>query len=652
MSVFREKNSKLQVFVLMLFLFSTLGTICVFAANNESFNTLDELTIETIITVPIEIIKKAPDSSIQYLKLNYSWIPDTDYRQKFIVYESTPVGNMHDNVLQIEKNNMQNFDLIVKLQTQTSAMPLIVSTKVNFPLKGLDSSVLKYTLPAGKADTNEDIKQKASELATGEDDLYVVVFKLADWVNSNIEYNLSSANVDASLPSSWVLENKQGVCDEISNLFISMCRSLGIPARFVSGISYTEDERFENPWGPHGWAEVYFPGYGWVPFDPTYNQLGYVDATHIKFNTKNEENKDALEYVWLGKDITVESKAIQIEGNVLKKGKVVEDDFSIDIEFFKNEVSIGYYNVIKATIRNNKDHYVAADIALSRVEGLQILSEERKDVLLEPQGMQTIYWIVKVEDLDKNFIYTFPITVYSSNEEESSQFTSTFASQKVSLKTAQNFVFSHEISVTGPAIECFTNKQTVYQNEKLEIICSSEKEKYFELCIEENCSFETFSTTKREFVANEIGFTTIKVSAKDLIAKTESSQAFLSFNVLDAAKVNMNVTYPDNLMFEDKGEIKIALSKESSSIPKNITLKINNKLLTQSWNIESLEQRKQFILEFYGKNLKSRQNSINISLEYYDDLGKKYVEEKIIFIDLQGLTFIEKIQVWLNNLFI
>jgi transglutaminase-like putative cysteine protease len=95
----------------------------------------------------------------------------------------------------------------------------------------------KYTSPSEKIDINDDIKKQAEKLAAGEDDLYVVVFKLADWVNSNIAYNLSSATSEATLPSSWVLANKYGVCDELSNLFISMCRSLGIPARFVSGIA-------------------------------------------------------------------------------------------------------------------------------------------------------------------------------------------------------------------------------------------------------------------------------------------------------------------------------------------------------------------------------------------------------------------------------
>ena len=70
-------------------------------------------------------------------------------------------------------------------------------------------------------------------------------------------------------PATWVYDNRQGVCDELTGLFISMLRELGIPARFVSGVSYTNLPEFAKPWGGHGWAEVWFPDVGWVPFDVT-----------------------------------------------------------------------------------------------------------------------------------------------------------------------------------------------------------------------------------------------------------------------------------------------------------------------------------------------------------------------------------------------
>ena len=58
----------------------------------------------------------------------------------------------------------------------------------------------------------------------------------------------------------------KGNCTDFHSLFISMGRSLGIPARFVIGASIPQEPAGEIP-GYHCWAEFYSPEYGWVPVD-------------------------------------------------------------------------------------------------------------------------------------------------------------------------------------------------------------------------------------------------------------------------------------------------------------------------------------------------------------------------------------------------
>ena len=58
----------------------------------------------------------------------------------------------------------------------------------------------------------------------------------------------------------------KGNCTDFHSLFISMGRSIGIPARFVIGASIPQEPAGEIP-GYHCWAEFYSPEYGWVPVD-------------------------------------------------------------------------------------------------------------------------------------------------------------------------------------------------------------------------------------------------------------------------------------------------------------------------------------------------------------------------------------------------
>ena len=145
-------------------------------------------------------------------------------------------------------------------------------------------------------DINDEIRQIASSIVQGEDDLYTAVFKLAEWVENNVEYELSTLTAEATQKASWVVDNKKGVCDEITSLFISMSRSLGIPARFVTGISHSNINLQNQGWDLHGWAEVYFPGFGWVPFDVTYKELGFVGTTHIKLKTTLDSREVSINY--------------------------------------------------------------------------------------------------------------------------------------------------------------------------------------------------------------------------------------------------------------------------------------------------------------------------------------------------------------------
>jgi transglutaminase-like putative cysteine protease len=73
-------------------------------------------------------------------------------------------------------------------------------------------------------------------------------------------------------PLAQVLKHRRGVCQDFAHLAIGGLRSLGIPARYVSGYLETipaEGPRLQGADASHAWAAAYIPHYGWLDVDPT-----------------------------------------------------------------------------------------------------------------------------------------------------------------------------------------------------------------------------------------------------------------------------------------------------------------------------------------------------------------------------------------------
>jgi tetratricopeptide (TPR) repeat protein len=116
---------------------------------------------------------------------------------------------------------------------------------------------------------NENVKKQAAEIAGDDHDAWSVAQKLADWTHQNLEWK-SVASADAA----QTLATREADCSEFSALFVTMARSLGLPARMVSGLAYGG-----ATFGGHAWVEVWVGR--WIELDPTWG-THFVDATHIR----------------------------------------------------------------------------------------------------------------------------------------------------------------------------------------------------------------------------------------------------------------------------------------------------------------------------------------------------------------------------------
>ena len=87
------------------------------------------------------------------------------------------------------------------------------------------------------------------------------------------EFKFDSTATDISTPVSEVFANRRGVCQDFAHLQIAALRSLGIPARYISGYIETDPPpgqvKLTGADASHAWVSVYCPGERWFDFDPT-----------------------------------------------------------------------------------------------------------------------------------------------------------------------------------------------------------------------------------------------------------------------------------------------------------------------------------------------------------------------------------------------
>ncbi len=566
-----KKILSVLTFLLFLVIPSTLAC--------EDPLTCTDMRLALSIAGNLELYSKSPVSSVDWVKVYLNYVPKDDYRQSVVSLDTSPTPFYQDDneiVFYWEKPAISQKTYSLNAVIDTDSDYLEIRNKVVMPPRNIPKDSYVYVQPSNLIDINEDIRRKASSLAAGETDEFIVVSRLAEWVNQNVEYDLNTITAEASKPASWVYANKVGVCDEITNLFIAMCRSLGIPAKFVSGVSYTNLPGFDNPWGPHGWAEVYFEGVGWVPFDATYGQYGYVDAGHIKLKESVDGDKSTVEFEWRSINVDITPGEIKTDVDIIEKsGEYPERVLILSYPYLEN-VEFGSYNIIIGEVSNFEDFYVAKEFSLSVPKEIKVLSAKKQFAILRPKEKANLYWIIKVDEgLSKNYRYTFPSTIYTQQNESAN---SEFFVKKGETYLSYDFVISYleernnllqKPYSEAVDLDCdYKDRIRFGENQNISCVIKNngdETLKAIKVC-HLTClqSFDLPSGAQKSFgfIQNyaNVGPSSLIITAKnELIAK----YAYINILVFDKPKIIIyNITNPGNVNFKDEVDISFFIKKD------------------------------------------------------------------------------------------
>ena len=639
-------------------------------ASAENLYRTESLKIELSINSDFKLVPTASSYTVSYLKAKLLLYPENGFQQTLLNTNLYPLGEIEENdvLYQWNKPEELSFQLQAKYQAVTTNAKVKIKNKITYPFL-VPAELVKYTQPSEKIDSDDfTVIKKANELAEGEDDLFKLVFKLASWTESNVHYDLSTLTATTTQKASWVLANKEGVCDEISTLFIAMARSLGIPARFVTGIAYTESKQFAENWVPHGWAEVYFPGYGWVPYDVTFGEYGFIDPTHIKLQESLDPETSSIKYEWLGKNINLKSGETKFTVKVLEKGAAEKSEIAITAQPFAPYIGFGSYNLILAEVENLNGYYTTATLNLAAPAEVRVL-DRKKAIVLEPGEKKAVAWPVKLtEDLPSNYIFTFPLAVYSEkNVSGETSFIAKKAAEAYSYEEISKIIPAEkEEKKTLPQLEtkCKAKEEELLVGETTAVACTLRNKgttTFSDLivCLESNCQKTSLMLNEEkefgyDFTAKALGGSILlfKVSSAQLEKKTPVKIAVMDLPAVEIKEVE----YPHSVKYKEDFKVSFLLDKISASEPEEVELVLSGPR-GKKWTMDKLSDSRKFVLEMESSGLQKK-NDFFVKVKWKDQRGKEYSEKESFSILVESgsigdslVMIFNGLIIWLENLF-
>ena len=230
---------------------------------------------------------------------------------------------------------------------------------------------------------------------------------IQNYVSGHLTYN-EKAILDPSRQRLGAIkaleEPTNAICQEYTDVFVALARSVGIPTRMIAGYGDPPNVNV-NPLPPsilHAWVQFYDPSYGWVNADPTwqstsggFNFFGNVGSDHFilaKYGTSSVNPPLILTFV---KEKNPQNN-INIEA--INSGFNPNPTFTMHILNYKNLIS-GFQNNLKLYVQNTGNEVLRGkSIDIKSTKGVTIGKVNISNIAIFPQMNQVINIPVKTSN--------------------------------------------------------------------------------------------------------------------------------------------------------------------------------------------------------------------------------------------------------------
>ena len=191
--------------------------------------------------------------------------------------ESKAEGNVHALVSIPELDAERTFESRIELEYVTSHRSFELDKTA--PLVALAQSNDSYCKNDKFWETKDPLIKRTSERIRGSSrDIGEFLSGVFAWVRDNVKLRDPQPN---RLGAARAIRELIGDCDEMSDLFIALCRAANVPSRRVVGLFYHGRKTEPRPFDWHAWAEVQVSEGVWIPFDPSLNYFAAISEMHL-----------------------------------------------------------------------------------------------------------------------------------------------------------------------------------------------------------------------------------------------------------------------------------------------------------------------------------------------------------------------------------
>lgn len=172
-----------------------------------------------------------------------------------------------------------------EVETQGAGGPVDADAALDAYTDELRRQYAEYLQESPHARWDRRLASMAQDAIAGKTSAVDAIGAIEEVVRTTLDYAPGTTFIGVDVAS--LVDSGAGVCQDFAHLGIALARSVGIPARYVSGYLYAADQatgdmprQAEVEIQTHAWFEVLVPGWGWWALDPT--NPGDVGERHVE----------------------------------------------------------------------------------------------------------------------------------------------------------------------------------------------------------------------------------------------------------------------------------------------------------------------------------------------------------------------------------